>query len=68
VEPLAVAGEIGRPRLQVARRSAVEGTRAASNLRSELIERSAATSLLKKPADKDDGADMVSRCAAAPRP
>jgi NAD(P)-dependent dehydrogenase (short-subunit alcohol dehydrogenase family) len=37
----------------------LEGTRATSNLRSEQIERSAATSLLKKPADKDDCADMV---------
>jgi NAD(P)-dependent dehydrogenase (short-subunit alcohol dehydrogenase family) len=37
----------------------LEGTRATSNLRSEQIERSAATSLLKKPADKEDCADMV---------
>jgi 3-oxoacyl-[acyl-carrier protein] reductase len=37
----------------------LEGTRATSNLRPEQIERSAATSLLKKPADKDDCADMV---------
>ena len=37
----------------------LEGTRATANLRSEQIERSAATSLLKKPADKDDCADMV---------
>src|SRR5436305_11941912 len=37
----------------------LEGTRATSNLRAEQIERSAATSLLKKPADKDDCADMV---------
>ena len=37
----------------------LEGTRATSNLRPEFIERSAATSLLKKPADKDDCADMV---------
>ena len=35
------------------------GTRATSNLRREQIENSAATSLLKKPADKDDCADMV---------
>jgi 3-oxoacyl-[acyl-carrier protein] reductase len=37
----------------------LEGTRATANLRSEQIEHSAATSLLKKPADKDDCADMV---------
>jgi 3-oxoacyl-[acyl-carrier protein] reductase len=37
----------------------LEGTRATSNLRPEFIERSAAESLLKKPADKDDCADMV---------
>ncbi len=37
----------------------LEGTRATSNLRSEQIERSAAGSLLKKAADKDDCADMV---------
>jgi 3-oxoacyl-[acyl-carrier protein] reductase len=37
----------------------LEGTRATSNLRPEMIERSAAASLLKKPADKDDCADMV---------
>jgi 3-oxoacyl-[acyl-carrier protein] reductase len=37
----------------------LEGTRATSNLRPEQIERSAATSLLKKPADKDDCADMA---------
>ena len=37
----------------------LEGTRATANLRPEQIERSAATSLLKKPADKDDCADMV---------
>lgn len=37
----------------------LEGTRATSNLRREQIENSAATSLLKKPADKDDCADMV---------
>jgi 3-oxoacyl-[acyl-carrier protein] reductase len=37
----------------------LEGTRATSNLRPEQIERSAAGALLKKPADKDDCADMV---------
>ena len=37
----------------------LEGTRATSNLRAEQIANSAATSLLKKPADKDDCADMV---------
>jgi 3-oxoacyl-[acyl-carrier protein] reductase len=37
----------------------LEGTRATANLRPDFIERSAATSLLKKPADKDDCADMV---------
>jgi 3-oxoacyl-[acyl-carrier protein] reductase len=37
----------------------LEGTRATANLRSEQIERSASTSLLKKAADKDDCADMV---------
>ena len=37
----------------------LEGTRATANLRREQIENSAATSLLKKPADKDDCADMV---------
>jgi 3-oxoacyl-[acyl-carrier protein] reductase len=37
----------------------LEGTRATSNLRPEQIERSAAESLLKKAADKDDCADMV---------
>ena len=37
----------------------LEGTRATANLRHEFIERSAAESLLKKPADKDDCADMV---------
>jgi 3-oxoacyl-[acyl-carrier protein] reductase len=37
----------------------LEGTRATSNLRPEMIERNAAASLLKKPADKDDCADMV---------
>ena len=35
------------------------GTRATANLRPEFVERSAATSLLKKPADKDDCADLV---------
>jgi 3-oxoacyl-[acyl-carrier protein] reductase len=37
----------------------LEGTRATANLRPEMIERSAAASLLKKAADKDDCADMV---------
>lgn len=37
----------------------LEGTRATSNLPTELIERSASASLLKKAADKDDCADMV---------
>jgi 3-oxoacyl-[acyl-carrier protein] reductase len=37
----------------------LEGTRATSNLRAEQIRNSAASSLLKKPADKDDCADMV---------
>jgi 3-oxoacyl-[acyl-carrier protein] reductase len=37
----------------------LEGTRATANLRPEQIENSAATSLLKKPADKDDCAAMV---------
>ncbi|MGC2413092.1 MAG: SDR family oxidoreductase [Stellaceae bacterium] len=37
----------------------LEGTRATSNLRPEQIPNSAASSLLKKPADKDDCADMV---------
>src|SRR5204862_869434 len=37
----------------------LEGTRATSNLRAEQIQNSAATSLLKKPADKEDCADMV---------
>src|ERR1700726_2632707 len=40
-------------------RGLLEGTRATANLRPEFIERSAAESLLKKPADKDDCADMV---------
>lgn len=37
----------------------LEGTRATANLRPEQVERSAAGALLKKPADKDDCADMV---------
>ena len=37
----------------------LDGTRATANLKSEQIERSAAAALLKKPADKDDCADMV---------
>lgn len=37
----------------------LEGTRATANLRDEQIRNSAATSLLKRPADKDDCADMV---------
>jgi 3-oxoacyl-[acyl-carrier protein] reductase len=37
----------------------LEGTRATANLRSEQIERSAASSLLKKPAAKEDCAEMV---------
>ncbi len=37
----------------------LEGTRATANLQSEMIARSAAGSLLKKAADKDDCADMV---------
>jgi 3-oxoacyl-[acyl-carrier protein] reductase len=37
----------------------LEGTRATANLRPEQIQNSAATSLLKKPADKNDCADMV---------
>jgi len=37
----------------------LDGTRATANLRPEMIERSAAGSLLKKPADKDDCAEMV---------
>jgi 3-oxoacyl-[acyl-carrier protein] reductase len=37
----------------------LDGTRATANLRPEQIERSASTSLLKRPADKDDCADMV---------
>jgi hypothetical protein len=45
----------------------LEGTRATANLHPEQIERSATGSLLKRPADKDDCADMVSRCAAPTR-
>ena len=37
----------------------LDGTRATANLRSEQVERAASSSLLKKPADKDDCADMV---------
>ena len=37
----------------------LEGTRATANLRPEFIAQGAATSLLKKPADKDECADMV---------
>jgi 3-oxoacyl-[acyl-carrier protein] reductase len=37
----------------------LEGTRATANLRPEQIQNSAATSLLKRAADKDDCADMV---------
>jgi len=37
----------------------LEGTRATANLRPEQVERSAAGSLLKKAADKDDCAEMV---------
>ena len=37
----------------------LEGTRATANLRAEQIANSAATAVLKKPADKDDCADMV---------
>ena len=37
----------------------LEGTRATANLRADQIRNSAATSLLKRPADKDDCADMV---------
>lgn len=37
----------------------LEGTRATANLKPEQVERSASASLLKKPADKDDCADMV---------
>ena len=37
----------------------LEGTRATANLRPEQVERSAASALLRKAADKDDCADMV---------
>lgn len=37
----------------------LEGTRATANLRAEQVERAASGALLKKPADKDDCADMV---------
>src|SRR3977135_1322714 len=37
----------------------LDGTRATANLRSEQIEHSASSSLLKRPPDKDDCADMV---------
>jgi ketoreductase RED2 len=37
----------------------LEGTRATANLRPEQIERSSSSALLKKPADKDDCADMA---------
>ena len=37
----------------------LEGTRATANLRPDMIALSAASSLLKKAADKDDCADMV---------
>lgn len=37
----------------------LEGTRATANLRPEQVERSAVGALLKRPADKDDCADMV---------
>lgn len=37
----------------------LEGTRATANLLPEMVARNAAGSLLKKPADKDDCADMV---------
>src|SRR5215469_10283768 len=37
----------------------LDGTRATANLKAEQIERSASSALLKKPADKDDCADMV---------
>src|SRR6202012_5953024 len=37
----------------------LDGTRATANLKPEQVERSASTSLLKKPADKDDCANMV---------
>ena len=37
----------------------LEGTRATANLNPEQVERNAAASLLRKPADKDDCAEMV---------
>jgi 3-oxoacyl-[acyl-carrier protein] reductase len=37
----------------------LEGTRATANLNPEMVTRNASASLLKKPADKDDCADMV---------
>ncbi|MDO8399781.1 MAG: SDR family oxidoreductase [Bradyrhizobium sp.] len=37
----------------------LDGTRATANLRAEHVERAASSSILKKPADKDDCADMV---------
>src|ERR1700751_5253427 len=37
----------------------LDGTRATANLKAEQIERSASSALLKKPADKDDCANMV---------
>ncbi|MGA3399057.1 MAG: SDR family oxidoreductase [Acetobacteraceae bacterium] len=37
----------------------LEGTRATANLLPDVVKRNAASSLLKKPADKDDCADMV---------
>jgi NAD(P)-dependent dehydrogenase (short-subunit alcohol dehydrogenase family) len=37
----------------------LDGTRATANLRPEQVGRSASSSLLKKPADKDDCADIV---------
>jgi 3-oxoacyl-[acyl-carrier protein] reductase len=37
----------------------LEGTRATANLRPEMVTRNASASLLKKPADKNDCADMV---------
>jgi len=37
----------------------LEGTRATANLRREQIDHAAATAILKKPADKDDCAEMV---------
>src|SRR3954454_21257202 len=37
----------------------LDGTRATANLRPEQVERSASSSLLKKPADKEDCADMA---------